>query len=518
MAVFTLVCAVVAIALAAVWLRHVTSMRRDTSKGAPDARLPPGSLGWPLLGETLAWIRDPPTWADEHVARYGRVFKTHLLFRPTVFVCGGENVRALYRKEGRAVEGVWPASTVRLLGDTLSNAKASAHSRRRRALAGAYSAKAVDSYVPDIVRVVQRTLGAWERELGVGHGGCDTGTGGASAEAAAGTVHDFAPLVKRLMLAVAWEVIVSFPSGDPRFDQLASLFGTWKAGLFSFPVNLPFTTFGKALKAREGMVAIIRANVARLRAEQAASAAAGEGLPHVHGVMARLLREHAAGDGGDAVTDSTLCDEALLQLFAGHDTTTSTALGLLWRTAQHQEWQGRLRAEQACVVDAHGPGLTPDALAAMPVLDSVINEVLRLLSPTGGSFRVARQSFELAGVQVPAGATILYSIIATHRDGAAFSNPLAFQPDRFQRRAGGDDSGAGGGGGDAAASPSFLPFGGGARSCIGRHIAMAQLRVFAASLLRRFKWRVDGDASAVEWSTFPIPLPRHGLKLVLTRV
>ena len=527
MAALLLVCSVAAVALVVVWMRHVTSLRRDSSKGAPDAPLPRGSMGWPLIGETLAWIRDPPTWADAHVARYGPVFKTHLLFRPTVFVSGGDNVRALYRKEGREVEGLWPASTVRLLGDVLSNAKAAAHSRRRRALAGAYSSKAVATYVPDIVRVVGRTLSEWERDLGVGH--AHAGGGGARMQSTVGLSHDVVPLVKRLMLRVAWEVIVSFPSGDPRCDTMATLFSTWKDGLFSFPIDLPFTAFGKALRARSGIIAIIRANVARLRAQQAASVAAGEDLPHVHGVMARLLREHPADAAGgpsasQEVTDATLCDEALLQLFAGHDTTTSTALGLLWRTAQHQEWQGRLRDEQTRVVESHGAELTPDALGAMPVLDRVINEVLRLLSPTGGGFRRARTSFELAGVQVPAGATILYSLIATHRDAAAFAHPLTFQPDRFEatsKGAGADEPAASPPStwaASAASSPSFLPFGGGARSCIGRNIAMAQLRVLAASLLRRFKWRVDGDDNAVEWSTFPIPLPRHGLQLVLSRV
>jgi hypothetical protein len=46
--------------------------------------LPPGSKGYPLLGETLSFLRAPRTFVRERQARHGNVFRTYLFGSPTV--------------------------------------------------------------------------------------------------------------------------------------------------------------------------------------------------------------------------------------------------------------------------------------------------------------------------------------------------------------------------------------------------------------------------------------------------
>ncbi|WP_366557639.1 hypothetical protein [Okeania sp. SIO1I7] len=51
--------------------------------------LPPGSFGLPLIGETIDFIRDS-NFADRREQKYGTIFKTHILGRPTIVMIGPE--------------------------------------------------------------------------------------------------------------------------------------------------------------------------------------------------------------------------------------------------------------------------------------------------------------------------------------------------------------------------------------------------------------------------------------------
>jgi cytochrome P450 len=74
-------------------------------------------------------------------------------------------------------------------------------------------------------------------------------------------------------------------------------------------------------------------------------------------------------------------------------------------------------------------------------------------------------------VTLPKGARAAPSIYLAHREPAEWSEPLRFKPERFL---------------DSAPAPfSYLPFGGGARRCIGMGFALLQMRVVAATILQR---------------------------------
>ena len=62
-------------------------------------RLPPGSLGVPLLGETLAFLQGPEAFIEARLRRYGGTFKTNVLFTPTVFL-------AVHDKNAKLIHGI----------------------------------------------------------------------------------------------------------------------------------------------------------------------------------------------------------------------------------------------------------------------------------------------------------------------------------------------------------------------------------------------------------------------------
>lgn len=107
-------------------------------------------------------------------------------------------------------------------------------------------------------------------------------------------------------------------------------------GLFSFPLHLPFTPFGKACRARQRILSMIdakiaeyRDDIAKLSAEELSSMRLNQSGVYSSGesVLQNLIvTGHLSGN---PEPDSSLQDQAVGLLLAGYDTTaaleTSTA-------------------------------------------------------------------------------------------------------------------------------------------------------------------------------------------------
>ena len=173
------------------------------------------------------------------------------------------------------------------------------------------------------------------------------------------------------------------------------------------------------------------------------------------GTFEQDLLQHLIDAG---LTDKVIRDQMLTMLIAGHD--TSTAL-LAWTFAllgQHPDIHAQLLEEV-------------DTRDKSPLLDQVIRESMRLYPPIHiGNRRLAEKMPFEEGV-VPAGARMFYSIYLTHRDPAIWENADIFCPERFAH-------------GRKTPPFSYIPFGGGPRSCIGAAFGQAEARIVMARLLQ----------------------------------
>lgn len=79
--------------------------------------LPEGSLGLPLVGETLSLLSNPDRFGVDRRNRYGDIWKTNILGQQVVMVYGETNVLEIIKQEGRKVESAWPTATKILVGD-----------------------------------------------------------------------------------------------------------------------------------------------------------------------------------------------------------------------------------------------------------------------------------------------------------------------------------------------------------------------------------------------------------------
>ncbi|WP_437562719.1 cytochrome P450 [Sorangium sp. So ce542] len=177
-------------------------------------------------------------------------------------------------------------------------------------------------------------------------------------------------------------------------------------------------------------------------------------------------------DDGSSMSDQAIFDELRTLLFAGHET---TALALAWaldHAHRHPTVLARLRDE----LDALGPEPDPERLAALPYLDAVCKEALRLHPIVTEAPRMAAQPFRLGEHTLPPGTGVAPCILLVHHRPELYPEPSRFRPERFLER---------------KYSPfEYLPFGGGNRRCIGAAFAMFEMKIVLGVALSAWEFRL----------------------------
>jgi cytochrome P450 len=203
--------------------------------------------------------------------------------------------------------------------------------------------------------------------------------------------------------------------------------------------------------------------------------------PLVHALIAATDPET-----GHALCDADICNELLIFMLAGHDTTATMLTYALWSLGHHRDVQDRVAAEAAEIGDRR---LTPADVPRLRYTGQVLHEALRLCPPAAGVGRLAVRDIAVDGHRVEAGSLVGVGIYAVHRDPALWDHPLDFDPDRFSpENSKGRDRW------------QFVPFAGGPRACIGEHFAMLEATLALATLVRSSEIRsVDRD--------FPLKVP-----------
>ncbi|WP_330254305.1 cytochrome P450 [Nocardia sp. NBC_00565] len=187
------------------------------------------------------------------------------------------------------------------------------------------------------------------------------------------------------------------------------------------------------------------------------AAADQERLADRDDVLAMMLQSRY--DDGTAMTRSEIADELLALLTAGHETTATTLAWTIERLRRHPDVLRRLVAE----VDAGDSALREATLLEVQRVRPVVDATAR---------QIRAESLELGRWTLPKGQNVLVSIRLMHENEELFPNARAFDPDRFV--------------GVRPGTFSWIPFGGGARRCIGAAFATMEMNVVLRTLLRDF--------------------------------
>ncbi len=177
-----------------------------------------------------------------------------------------------------------------------------------------------------------------------------------------------------------------------------------------------------------------------------------------------------------SLRDEEVRDQVITLLGAGLDTTAASLAWLLWCVALAGPglWE-RLRAEADDVLAGDG-SFDASHLARLDLADRCMREATRL--HPAGSFapRMAHVDVSVGGYRIPRGTLVLWSAHLAGRDPAAWTDPSAFEPDRFLHVRPEQK---------ALADLAWVPFGRGARNCIGFALAQMELTLILARLAQR---------------------------------
>lgn len=231
-------------------------------------------------------------------------------------------------------------------------------------------------------------------------------------------------------------------------------------------------------------------------------------------LLFRMMRSNMSHDITEAerMTDSELLGQLTTLLLAGHETTSTLLCWTLLMLARHPATQTKLREEMRQFVDESGrETLTYEDLAALPYLDAVIKETLRMRSPVPSTIRVAAHDAviplsrpyptrdgksTLNHVFVKKGEEVFMPLLLINTSQELWGpDALSFVPERWYDI-------------PSAAKASGMPlhlmsFISGPRGCIGNRFALAEAKSILFSLILNFTyepipdWEIEGKQAIV---------------------
>ena len=210
----------------------------------------------------------------------------------------------------------------------------------------------------------------------------------------------------------------------------------------------------------------------------------------------------------DAGGNQIIIDDIKTVLFAGHDTTANMLTWFLHLLTLHPEVADRIRAE----LEENSKGeITMESVEEAEYLNACILEVLRLY-PSAGFTRLTKEEIQLGEYTIPKGVDIIIFPYIIQRNPEYFEKPNEFVPERwltkhteklnFQSRLAHE-----------TLKKPYLPFSLGKRNCVGRPLALLEIRVVILKLLQNF----DVLAPKVVPDDFQ-DVPHIGLTLIPTGV
>ncbi|PSN18628.1 cytochrome P450 [filamentous cyanobacterium CCP5] len=423
----------------------------------------------------LRLILRPTDYMEDNVRRYGPMFQIGGDDSPPlVYVGDPEVVREIFLLDSSQVSTGQNNGIMRaMVGDhSILLLDGASHQRQRKLLMPPFHGDRLKAYGQLICDITRQVSASWQPGQ---------------------TIIARAPM-QELTLGVILQAVFGLREGA-RLAELQQLMSTL-LDVFAYPITAsflffpglqkdwgPWSPWGRFLRLRERLRQLLYGEIRDRRQSLA--------QPHPDStersdILSLLLQ--ARDENGEGMSDAELHDELVTLILAGHETTASAMVWLLYWIHFLPEVEQKLRLELSDL----GSDPDPMAIAQLPYLSAVCQEALRIYPITPTTFiRLLRSPMTLAGYDFVAGTALMPATYIIHQRPDLYPEPKRFRPERFWER--------------QYAPHEYLPFGGGHRRCIGSALAMMELKLSIATLQQRFELELPRSR--------PLKPTRRGLTL-----
>uniref|UniRef100_A0A0R0JWW1 Cytochrome P450 n=1 Tax=Glycine max TaxID=3847 RepID=A0A0R0JWW1_SOYBN len=419
--------------------------------------LPPGSFGWPLVGETYQFLFNKiEHFLQERVQKHSsEIFHTHILGESTVVLCGPGANKFVSTNETKLVKVSYMKTQRRffIIPDQrhapMPKPTQEAASAAPVKILGILKPEGISRYMGNKIESTmnQHFITHWEGKKEV----------------------KVYPLVKAFSLTLGCQFFLGIDG--PKF---ASEFENLYFGIYSVPVNFPGSTYHRALKA----AAAIRKEIQILIKEKIDALSKGQ---VVDDLIAHVV---GAEQDGKYVPRLEISNIIMGLMNSSHMPIAITLAFMIKHIGQRPDIYQK-------ILSGSGTALDWNSIQKLKYTWAVAQETMRLYPTAPGAFREAITDITYEGFTIPKGWKIFWAFIGTNKNPKYFHEPESFDPSRFE--------------GNAPVPYTWLPFGAGPRTCPGKDYVRFVVLNFIHILITKFKWEAILPDEKVSGSSIPIP-------------
>ncbi|XP_075659319.1 cytochrome P450 85A1-like [Castanea sativa] len=425
--------------------------------------LPRGTMGWPLFGETLDFLKYGPDFMKKQSAKYGSVFKSHILGCPTVISTDQELNRYILMNEGKGLVPGYPQSMLDVMGKTnIAAVHGPAHKFIRGSLLSLVGTAAIkDQLFTDIDKFIRMLTNNWD-----------------------GKTIDIQEKAIEMAFYVAFRQIISaecdliYEAFEREFDKVAT-------AALSLPINIPGTNYYQGLQARKNIHKILRQVMEERKASRKTH----------NDMFAELIGNEKSRY---RLTEEQMFDQIFTILYSGYETVSITTMMAVKYLHDHPKALQDLREEHLAIRERKKPDEPIDwnDYKSMSFTRAVILETSRLATIVNGLLRKTTQDVELNGFLIPKGWRIYVFTRELNYDPVLYPEPYTFNPWRWLDKS------------LESHSYCFL-FGAGGRLCPGKELGMVKVATFLHYFVTKYRWEEVEEVEILKFPRVEVPNGLH---------
>jgi cytochrome P450 len=439
------------------------------SKSSNKTNLPPGSFGWPIIGETLGFVnQDHEKFIGDRMNKYSsKIFKTNILGEKTVVFCGVAGHKFVASNEEKLFVAWRPQSMQKLFRSSYQKVSSAVVPRKtEKQILGAPGFLRVDAlvrYLPAMDSLVQEHFNRyWVGKQNV----------------------DAHHLSQLLVLTLSGRFFWGLED-QTRIQKLCKLMDTMMLALHVVDLNIPGTIFYRSMKAAEAA----RKEIQLLIKEKKEAMCNGVKMTDILSFMIAQPDPTT----GNPMADHEIAGKSIGLVSAAFNSPAMTTAFIVKYLGEKPEIFNKVRKEQIEIASSKkdGEALNWEDIHKMKYSWSVALEVMRLIPPLQGTFREVTTDINYEGYTIPKGWKVYWTVSTTNKNTNYFPAPEEFDPSRFEN--------------EAPPPYTNIPFGSGPRICPGKDYARLQILTFMHHLVKRFKWDVINPNCKVLGGLNPVP-------------